>query len=157
MLNYSDLTVFNNSDGVPTALGYPIKSAFMNTTTPLFVSSGEGGGRGGGKKKKRKNTPNTINNPVGYGEDNDSVSGSDYESLAVPAGLVCITKTICRKSDEDEAEEENGNSIELIPEGLYDKLLALAEHKQLSKKYSKKRKSKSVAKKNKKTKKYLKN
>ena len=154
MLNYSDLTVVNNSDGLPTALGYSINSSFINNKTPLFISTGGGKKQTSLKNKKQK-------------KDNDS--HDDYDSLAVPAGLVCVTETICRNPNEmykninmerDEYDDftTNDDTIDLIPEGLYDKLLALAEHRQVSKKKSKKKGNKTFTNKNKnkKTKKQLK-
>jgi hypothetical protein len=154
MLNYSDLTVVNNSDGLPTALGYSINSSFINNKTPLFISTGGGKKQTSLKNKKQK-------------KDNDS--HADYDSLAVPAGLVCVTETICRnpnemykninmKRDEYDDFTTNDDTIDLIPEGLYDKLLALAEHRQVSKKKSKKKGNKTFTNKNKnkKTKKYKK-
>ena len=154
MLNYSDLTVVNNSDGLPTALGYSINSSFINNKTPLFISTGGGKKQTSLKNKKQK-------------KDNDS--HADYDSLAVPAGLVCVTETICRNPNEmykninmerDEYDDftTNDDTIDLIPEGLYDKLLALAEHRQVSKKKSKKKGNKTFTNKNKnkKTKKQLK-
>jgi len=80
--------------------------------------------------------------------------------LAVPAGLVCVTETTCRNPNEmykninmerDEYDDftSNDDTIDLIPEGLYDKLLALAEHRQVSKKKSKKKGNKTFTNKNK--------
>jgi len=48
-------------------------------------------------------------------------------------------------------ENDNEDTVQLIPEGLYEKLLALAEHKQPSKKYSRKKEIKSVGNKKNKT------
>ena len=121
MLDYSELTIVKNSSGVPTALGYPLNSSLLQNDRPLFVG-------GGGKK------------------------GEDYK-LAVPAGLVCMTQTICRPADEianEIAANEMSNEMavanemaadenELIPEGLYERLLELAEVKE-KKKMTKKHK-----------------
>ena len=103
MLDYSELTVVKNSDGTPTALGYPINSILLQNNKPLFV--------GGGNKKRE-----------------------DYDNLAVPAGLVCMTETICRRPAIEEEEES-----EVVPEGLYERLLELAEVKE-RKKMTKKQK-----------------
>jgi len=103
MLDYSELTVVKNSDGTPTALGYPINSILLQNNKPLFV--------GGGSKKKE-----------------------DFDNLAVPAGLVCMTETICRRPAIEEEEES-----EVVPEGLYERLLELAEVKE-RKKMTKKQK-----------------
>ena len=105
MLDYSELTVVKNSDGTPTALGYPINSILLQNNKPLFV--------GGGNKKRE-----------------------DYDNLAVPAGLVCMTETICRRPAIEEEEES-----EVVPEGLYERLLELAEVKE-RKKMTKKHKPK---------------
>ena len=108
MLDYSELTVVKNSDGIPTALGYPINSFMLQNNKPLFVG-------GGGRK------------------------GSEYENLAVPAGLVCMTETRCMRSDAY-ANEIDTNEIdtiederEIVPEGLYERLMELAEVKERKK------------------------
>jgi hypothetical protein len=72
---------------------------------------------GGGKKK-------------GSAEKNDY----DYENLAVPAGLVCMTETICTRANGIGANgigqnEIDQNSDEIVPEGLYERLMELAETK----------------------------
>ena len=111
MLEYSELTVCKNSDGIPTALGYPINSFMLQNNKPLFVG-------GGGKKK--------------------NATGDDEldENLAVPAGLVCMTQTICRNANEIDANEIDANEYEdvedeheIVPEGLYERLMELAETK----------------------------
>ena len=109
MLNYSELTIVNNSEGMPTALGYPINSILLQNNRPLFV------GGGGTKKTKDKD------NAKGKGKDYEP----DFSQLAVPAGLVCMTQTICTNTTSNYVEPE----IETIPEGLYEQLLALAESK----------------------------
>ena len=122
MLDYSELTVVKNSDGIATALGYPINSFMLQNNKPLFV--------GGGKKKNKT----------------DELD----ENLAVPAGLVCMTQTICRPADsysvyanEIDANEIDANEHErdIVPEGLYERLMELAEVKE-RKKMSKKHKHK---------------
>ena len=134
MLEYSELTVCKNSDGIPTALGYPINSFLLQNNKPLFV--------GGGKKKKSSTS---------------SADELDYEHLAVPAGLVCMTQTVCRPANEmganemayeddmayaDEigANEMGANEMgaddmedEIVPEGLYERLMELAEVKERKK------------------------
>ena len=100
MLEYSDLTVYKNTNGVATALGCPINSFLLQNDKPLFV--------GGGKKK---------------GENDEDL---DYDNLAVPAGLVCMTQTICRPQL-DEIDYSNEN--EIIPDSLYERLMLLAETK----------------------------
>jgi hypothetical protein len=115
MLEYSELTVVKNSDGIPTALGYPINSFMLQNNKPLFV----GGGRKG------------------------------IDNIAVPAGLVCMTQTICRPANEMGANayeidenayemdpyeiDENEIEDEIVPEGLYERLMELAEVKERKK------------------------
>ena len=100
MLEYSELTVVKNSDGIPTALGYPINSFMLQNNKPLFV----GGGRKG------------------------------IDNIAVPAGLVCMTQTICRPANEMANEmDENEIEDEIVPEGLYERLMELAEVKERKK------------------------
>ena len=96
MLEYSELTVVKNSNGMATALGFPINSFLLQNNKALFA--------GGGKKS--------------------------YENLAVPAGLVCMTETICKPANEmaNEIAEE-----ETIPDGLYERLMELAETKPMRK------------------------
>jgi hypothetical protein len=115
MLQYSDLTVVNNSAGIPTALGYPINSVMLQNNTPLFV---------GGGKKERKNDSEIS-----------PEKGNFDMNLAVPAGLVCMTETICTKAiDYDEhALDDLNNDNEIIPDGLYERLMELAETKQTKK------------------------
>ena len=124
MLAYSELTVVNNSDGVPTALGYPINSCFLQNNKPLFV--------GGGKKKTNDEMDENL----------------AHKNLAVPAGLVCMTQTTCRSADSYEMDEIYPNEIdpiedehEIVPDGLYERLLELAEVKE-RKKMTKKHKPK---------------
>jgi hypothetical protein len=133
MLEYSELTVVRNNDGTATALGFPVNSFMLQNNKPLFA---------GGKKTKHKEEKEL-----------------DYDTLAVPAGLVCMTETICTNTmdantmdantmdantmDANEmdpntmdANEMDPNTIdqdELVPESLYDKLFALAESKQAKK------------------------
>ena len=120
MLDYSELTVVKNTDGVATALGYPINSFLLQNNKALFA--------GGGKKKKispRETGPSA------------SVTGSsatdadelDYEHLAVPAGLVCMTQTVCRPANEMAYANDMAYADDIVPEGLYERLLALAETK----------------------------
>lgn len=106
MLDYSDLTVIKNSEGIPTALGYTINSLLLQNNKPLFMS--------GGKKKEES-------------------SDIDFDELLIPAGLVCRTETICTRPYGEVQSMRNNADIETIPEGLYEKLLALAEAKQMKK------------------------
>ena len=116
MFDFADLTVYKNSDGVTTALGCPINSFLLQNDRPLFMTGGGGSG----------------------------------EQLAVPVGLVCMTKTVCAKANEmaneigayGTANEMGANEIgaygtdpvdepDLVPEDLYERLMALAEVKAL--------------------------
>ena len=117
MFDHSELTVVRNSVGMPTALGYPINSALLQNNNPLFVG-------GGGKS-----------------------------TMAVPAGLVCMTTTTCTNANANEmglnemglnemsAADIYGEDDEVIPDGLYERLLELAEVKE-KKKMTKKQKPK---------------
>jgi hypothetical protein len=112
MLQYSDLTVVNNSAGIPTALGYPINSFMLQNNRPLFV---------GGGKKERKN-----------GSETSPEKGNSAMDLAVPAGLVCMTETICTKAidyDEHALADSAYAEDEIIPDSLYERLMELAETK----------------------------
>ena len=116
MLGYSELTVVNNSAGMPTALGYPINSALLQNNTPLFVG---GGGKG---------------------------------TIAVPAGLVCMTETICTNAVGANAVGANASAAglnlysddEVVPEGLYERLMELAETKPMKKMTRKNIKTKKI-------------
>jgi hypothetical protein len=105
MLEYSELTVVKNSSGIATALGFPINSFLLQNNKALFA--------GGGKKS--------------------------YENLAVPAGLVCMTETICKPANEmaneiaNEMAYEIAEEEETIPDGLYERLMELAETKPMKK------------------------
>jgi len=141
MFDFADLTVYKNTDGVTTALGCPINSFLLQNDRPLFMT---GGGSG--------------------------------EQLAVPVGLVCMTKTVCANEiGANEmaygtgANEMGANEMgaygtnfmgtdpvdepDLVPEDLYERLMALAEVKALpdKKNTSKKHKKGAVLTKRKKT------
>ena len=125
MLDYSELTVVKNAEGMPTALGYPINSILLQNNKPLFA------GGGGRKRDKSK-----IKKVKSLAEDEgDEPITSDFNELAVPAGLVCMTQTICQSADAYEngmganAYSNDMEEPETIPEGLYEQLLALAETK----------------------------
>jgi len=117
MLNYSELTIVNNSEGIPTALGYPVNSILLQNNRPLFVG-------GGGKKMGKKHVNKNDDEPE---EEEEEEYNRDFNQLAVPAGLVCMTQTICRNSTP--MVYSNEIEHETIPEGLYEQLLALAESK----------------------------
>jgi len=95
----------------------------LQNNKPLFV--------GGGKKKKSSTT---------------ATDDLDYEHLAVPAGLVCMTQTVCRPVDSYANEMEDSYDIEdereIVPEGLYERLLELAEVKEKRKMTKKKKEQK---------------
>ena len=135
MLSFSDLIITKNDEGIPTALGYPINSILLQQNKPLFMGGGSG-------TKCQTNNSSLFMNP---------------ERLAVPSGLVCMTQTVCRKADEiganeigadaidygaidygademganamDYGADEYGSQSQIIPEDLYEQLLALAETK----------------------------
>jgi len=114
MLEYSELTVVKNADGISTALGYPIDSFLLQNNKLLF-----GGANGVGANGVGANTKN-------------------YTHLAVPAGLVCMTETICSRplvttTSSDDTMIDTLQSDDIVPESLYDKLFALAEVKKSNK------------------------
>jgi len=100
MLDFSELTIVNNAEGMPTALGYLIKS--------LLLQNNKVGGGSGGRGSRQS---------------------SDFEHLSIPAGLVCTTETICTRPYNVAVSDD----METVPEGLYEKLLLLAETKPLKK------------------------
>jgi hypothetical protein len=139
MLDYSELTVVKNSNGIPTALGYPINSFMLQNNKPLFV--------GGGKKKAYENQ--AYENQA---YENQAYENQSYDNLAVPAGLVCMTETRCMRADSYPIDENSYDTIddaiederEIVPEGLYERLLELAEvkeRKKMTKKHKPKAKS----------------
>lgn len=131
MLAYSDLTVYKNTDGITTALGCPINSFLLQNNKPLFV--------GGGKKKKADEAEHVAkavvaHNAMGAGAHSDEVEETDYDNLAVPAGLVCMTQTTCHNVYATGTQAQApGQESDVIPESLYDKLFALAETRPIKK------------------------
>ena len=110
MLSPADLVIAKNSEGIATALGYPINSLLLQQNKPLF---------GGGKKKIHRKGK-------GNDRERDEEEEYDYDNLAIPAGLVCTTETICRQPEMMVMNAESDED-DVIPEGLYEKLLELAE------------------------------
>ena len=129
MFDFADLTVYKNTDGVTTALGCPINSFLLQNDRPLFMT---GGGSG--------------------------------DQLAVPVGLVCMTKTVCANAMGANANAmgANANAMganamgtneygtnpmayanpmaygtepidepDIVPDDLYERLMELAEVKNL--------------------------
>lgn len=149
MLDYTDLTIIKNAEGIPTALGYPINSLLLKNNKPLFV---------GGKRDKKKEKSNKNN-------DDKHKDDKEFDNLAVPAGLVCMTETICKRPDEMDMDMDmdmntdlnmhipryasDMDNSELISDSLYDKLLALAEEKKIKKFTRRNDNKKSKVKKNK--------
>jgi hypothetical protein len=72
--------------------------------------------------------PTALGYPLvrGGGRTNKKTS-SPYDNLAIPAGLVCRTETICSRPEQSIYNNEFAEDI--IPDSLYDRLLALAETK----------------------------
>ena len=111
MLDYSEFTIMKNNDGLPTALGIPIKS--------LFLQNDESGLIGGGGKKKKKGA--ALSNPTPR-------EVVEYENLAIPAGLVCTTETVCRTPYETQRLiVDDDADMEIVPDGLYESLLDLLD------------------------------
>ena len=125
MLDYSEFTIMKNNDGLPTALGIPIKS--------LFLQNDESGLIGGGGKKKKKSSEKgaALLNPKGAALSNpfsQGITEVEYENLAIPAGLVCTTETVCRTPYETQRLiVDDDADMEIIPDGLYESLLDLLD------------------------------
>jgi hypothetical protein len=129
MLSYSDLTVFKNTDGIATALGYPINSFLLQNNKSLFVG---GGKKKGNAKKTDYDYENQVYENQAYENqayENQAYENQAYENLAVPAGLVCMTETICTRADGIGQNEIDQHADEIVPEGLYERLMELAETK----------------------------
>ena len=149
MLDYSELTIMKNSDGMPTALGIPIRSLFLQNDVSGLI--------GGGGKKKKKGTPkgSALSNPMSLaGETPRGVV--EYENFAIPAGLVCRTETVCRTPYETQTlMVDNDADMEIVPDGLYESLLDLLDSTAPSKKNTRRiragKKGTGMSKKNKKT------
>jgi hypothetical protein len=133
MLQYSDLTIVKNANGLPSALGIPINSFLMKNE--MFS------GGGGGQKKEKK----------GKKEMKERKDMPLYdENLAVPMGLVCTTETVCRSAPAAQnvydayanAAYANANldesDIEIVPDSLYNNLLDLLNMPEPSKKMTRK-------------------
>ena len=134
MLSPSDLTIVKNSDGIPTALGYPINSMFLNTGNMISEMVG------GKKSKQHKVLQN-------YHE--------QFENLAIPAGLLCMNKkknVNSNHADTDananapnmhvividmekvaEPHMDDDRDHEVVSDSLFDQLLALSEPKHVNK------------------------
>jgi hypothetical protein len=133
MLQYSDLTIVKNANGLPSALGIPINSFLMKNE--MFS------GGGGGQKKEKK----------GKKEMKERKDMPLYdENLAVPMGLVCTTETVCRSAPAAQnVYDANANAayananldesdIEIVPDSLYNNLLDLLNMPEPSKKMTRK-------------------
>ena len=117
MLDYSEFTIMKNTDGLPTALGIPIKSIFLQNDVSGLI------GGGGGKKKKGTAKGAVLSNPFSQG-----ITEVEYENLAIPAGLVCTTETVCRTPAETHRLiVDDDADMEIVPDGLYDSLLDLLD------------------------------
>jgi hypothetical protein len=111
MLDYSEFTIMKNTDGLPTALGIPIRSLFLQNDVSGLI--------GGGGKKKNKGT--ALSNPNACGM-------VEYENLAIPAGLVCTTQTVCRTPMETQRLiVDDDADMDIVPDSLYDSLLDLLD------------------------------
>ena len=71
--------------------------------------------------------PTALGYPLVRGGGRTKKTSSEYENLAIPAGLVCRTETICSRPEQ--SIYNNEFSEDIIPDSLYDRLLALAETK----------------------------
>ena len=138
MLNPSDLTVFKNIDGLPTALGFPIRSVLLQNNKALFMHSGGAGASAGGAGASAGGAGASAGGAgASAGGAGASAGGADpskktpfkqFENLAVPAGLICMNKMVCINANAN-ANANANQTDEVISESLFDKLFALAETK----------------------------
>lgn len=154
MLNYSDLTIVNNK-GNPSALGIPINSLFLKNDMSLI-----GGGKKSNSRKNKSKKEKVLNKTIPLtiitsdnGYDND-IYDDNYDDLAVPVGLACMTQTVCRNVNEMPTEQmyDDVDDHKVVPDDLYERLLGLAEESK-PKKFTKKIKKTRNNNKNNKTKK----
>jgi len=154
MLQYSELTVVKNTDGLPSALGIPINSFIMKNDMLSGIFSG-----GGGKKKEKKGKKEKKEKREEEEEKNPDTLYD--ENLAVPMGLVCKTETVCRSAPAAQYVYEDVNAyanayanantnldesdIEIVPDSLYNKLLDLLNMPDPSKKMTRRVKDKKMA------------
>ena len=149
MLQYSELTVVKNTDGLPSALGIPINSFIMKNDMLSGIFSG-----GGGKKKEKKGKKEKKEKREEEEEEKNPDTLYD-ENLAVPMGLVCKTETVCRSAPAAQYVYEDANAyantnldesdIEIVPDSLYNKLLDLLNMPDPSKKMTRRVKDKKMA------------
>ena len=124
MLNPSDLTVFKNIDGLPTALGFPIRSVLLQNNKALFMHSGGAGASAGGAGA----SAGGAGASAGGADPSKKTPFKQFENLAVPAGLICMNKMVCINANAN-ANANANQTDEVISESLFDKLFALAETK----------------------------
>lgn len=125
MLKYSDLTIVNNK-GNPSALGIPINSLFLKNDMSL-IGGGKKSNSKKNKGKKEKVLNKTLTNTI-VTSDNDMYD-DNYDDLAVPVGLACMTQTVCRNVNEMPTEQmyDDVDDHKVVPDDLYERLLGLAE------------------------------
>lgn len=125
MLKYSDLTIVNNK-GNPSALGIPINSLFLKNDMSL-IGGGKKSNSKKNKGKKEKVLNKTLTNTI-VTSDNDMYD-DNYDDLAVPVGLTCMTQTVCRNVNEMPTEQmyDDVDDHKVVPDDLYERLLGLAE------------------------------
>lgn len=143
MLSFSDLIITKNAEGIPTALGYPINSILLQQNKPLFM------GGGSGTKCQTNNSSLFMNperlavpsglvcmtqtvcrkadeigaNEIGadeIGADAIGADAMDYGANAMGADEMGANAM---------GADEYGSQSQIIPEDLYEQLLALAETK----------------------------
>jgi len=112
-LGINDLIISNNNNETMCA-GFKVNNLLLNSNNPAFVTL--------------NNNKNVNNKDVNNKAHNNKVS-SLFDDLAVPTGLLYIQEKMNPISNED--------SVGVIGESLYNKLLSLAETKPKNK--SKKR------------------
>ena len=110
-LTPADLIMYKGSDGVLSALGFPLNLPF---------SIGGGGTGKGASSKGKKNLENK------HTDDNKHAEAilNDYQNFAIPAGLFVKTPAVSGTvgSNNDDTDE-----VDVISNDLYEQLLRLSE------------------------------
>ena len=121
-LNINDLVMAKDSEGLISAAGFKINNDMLRGVEPLMITlNGQ-----------------TTNHNAEY------ALSKAFDNLAVPAGLLC-TKQVSSASAHY-ADNANSNLDEVVPIGLFEKLLMMAETKINEKNHTKKNKSKTKSK-----------
>jgi hypothetical protein len=116
-LTPADLIMYKGSDGVLSALGFPLNLPF---------SIGGGGTGTGSSGKRKKNLDNKQTDDNKHSDDNKHAEAilNDYQNFAIPAGLFVKTPAVSGSvgSNNDDTDE-----VDVISNDLYEQLLRLSE------------------------------